>query len=111
MTELPIDAVKPRRPGRLVAAVVAGLVLVWLAYTIIVNENLHWDVVVEYLFDGRVLGGLGVTIALTLLSMVLGVVLGVLAAVMQLSDSPVLRGAAGLYTWFFRGTPLLVQLI
>jgi polar amino acid transport system permease protein len=43
--------------------------------------------------------------------MVVGVALGVAAAVMQLSDSPVLRGAAGLYTWFFRGTPLLVQLI
>ncbi|GAA1762183.1 amino acid ABC transporter permease [Nonomuraea bangladeshensis] len=111
MTELPVNAVAPRRPGRMVAGAAAGLVLIWLAYTITVNENLHWDVVVEYLFDGRVLGGLGVTIALTLLSMVLGVALGVLAAVMQLSDSPVLRGAAGLYTWFFRGTPLLVQLI
>ncbi|MFI6601059.1 amino acid ABC transporter permease [Nonomuraea sp. NPDC050536] len=111
MTELPIDAVKPRRPGRMVAAAVAGLVLIWLAYTIIVNENLHWDVIVDYLFDPRILGGLLVTIALTLLSMVLGVALGVLAAVMQLSDSPVLRGASALYTWFFRGTPLLVQLI
>ncbi|WP_214324012.1 amino acid ABC transporter permease [Nonomuraea sediminis] len=111
MTELPIDAVKPRRPGRMVAAALAGLVLIWLVYTIVVNENLHWDVIVAYLFDPRILGGLLVTIALTLLSMVLGVALGVLAAVLQLSDSPVLRGAAGLYTWFFRGTPLLVQLI
>ncbi|WP_049570301.1 amino acid ABC transporter permease [Nonomuraea sp. SBT364] len=111
MTELPIDAVRPGRPGRLAAAAVAGLVLVWLAYTIIVNENLHWDVIVAFLFDSRILNGLLVTIALTVLSMVIGVALGVIAAVMQLSDSPVLRGVAGLYTWFFRGTPLLVQLI
>ncbi|MER7357101.1 amino acid ABC transporter permease [Nonomuraea dietziae] len=111
MMELPIEAVKPSRPGRVVAAAVAALVMVWLAYTIIVNPNLHWDVIVGFLLDGRILGGLWITIALTALSMVIGVALGVTAAVMQLSDSPVLRGAAGLYTWFFRGTPLLVQLI
>ncbi|MEU7003779.1 amino acid ABC transporter permease [Nonomuraea sp. NPDC046570] len=109
--ELPIDAVKPPRPGRIVAAVVAAFALAWLLYTIIVNENLHWDIVAEYLFDGRVIGGLWITIALTILSMLIGVSLGMLAAVMQLSDSSVLRGASGLYTWFFRGTPLLVQLI
>ncbi|MEV4890290.1 amino acid ABC transporter permease [Nonomuraea sp. NPDC050547] len=109
--ELPIEAVKPRRPGPMVAGAAAALGLVWLAYTVVVNENLHWDVIVAFLFDGRILGGLLVTIALTVLSMGLGVVLGVTAAVMQLSDSPVLRGASALYTWFFRGTPLLVQLI
>lgn len=111
MTELSIEAVKPPRPGRLVAAAVAALAMVWLAYTVIVNPNLHWDVIATFLLDGRVLGGLWITIALTALSMVIGVGLGVVAAVMQLSDSPVLRGAAGLYVWFFRGTPLLVQLI
>ncbi len=109
--ELPIDAVRPPRPGRLIGAAVALLFLAWLAYTVIVNENLHWDVIVSFLGDGRILGGLWVTIQLTVLSMVIGLVLGVLAAVMQLSDSPVFRGTSALYTWFFRGTPLLVQLI
>ena len=109
--ELPIDAVKPPRPGRIIGATAAGLVLAWLLYTVVVNENLHWDVVAEFLFDGRVLGGLWITVALTVISMVVGVSLGMFAAVLQLSDSPVLRGAASLYTWFFRGTPLLVQLI
>ncbi|MFF5205711.1 amino acid ABC transporter permease [Streptosporangium sp. NPDC000396] len=109
--DLPIDAIRPPRPGRWIAALLAGSALVWLAYTIIINENLHWDVVAGYLADGRILGGLWVTIQLTVLSMAIGLALGILAAVMQLSGSPVLRGVAGLYTWFFRGTPLLVQLI
>jgi polar amino acid transport system permease protein len=111
VTELPVDAVRPPRPGRWLAAAVAGLFLVWLAYTIIVNPNLHWDVIVAFLGDGRILGGLWVTIQLTVLSMVIGLALGVLTAVMQQSGNPVLRGVAALYTWFFRGTPLLVQLI
>ncbi|WP_031465133.1 amino acid ABC transporter permease [Sciscionella sediminilitoris] len=109
--ELPINAKHPPRPGRWIAAVLAGFVLVWLAYTIIVNPNLHWDIVADQQFDHRILAGLGVTIALAVISMVVGIVLGVLVAVMQLSANPVLRAAAGLYTWFFRGTPLLVQLI
>ncbi|WP_214412071.1 amino acid ABC transporter permease [Sphaerisporangium fuscum] len=109
--ELAIKAVHPPRPGRWLMAALAALFMIWLAYTIIVNENLHWDVITTFLVDGRILGGLWVTIQLTVLSMAIGLVLGVLAAVMQLSGSPVLRGASALYTWFFRGTPLLVQLI
>jgi len=38
-------------------------------------------------------------------------VLGVLFAVMRLSPNPILSGAAWLYIWFFRGTPVYVQLL
>lgn len=102
---------KRPRPGRWLAVLAAALFAVWLAYTIIVNPNLHWDIVAKYQFDGVILKGLGVTIQLTLISMILGIAIGIVVAVMQLSDSPVLRLTAGAYTWFFRGTPLLVQLI
>lgn len=111
LEELPIRAVRAPRPGRWVAGVLAAGFLVWLASSIVVNPNLHWDIVVGNQFDRRILGGLWVTIQLTIVSMVLGVTLGALTAVMQLSDNPMLRAAAALYTWFFRGTPLLVQLI
>jgi polar amino acid transport system permease protein len=43
--------------------------------------------------------------------MAIAIVLGVVVALMRLSPNPVLRTAANFYTWFFRGTPLLVQLI
>ncbi|HEY3504182.1 MAG TPA: amino acid ABC transporter permease [Actinocatenispora sp.] len=109
--ELPVVAVRSVRPGRWLAAAVAALFLAWLAYTIVVSPNLHWDIVVANQFDHRILRGLWVTIALTVVSMTFGVLLGVLTAVMQLSSNVVLRAAASLYTWFFRGTPLLVQLI
>ena len=109
--DLTIDAVRPPRPGRWVAAGLTALIIVWLAWTIITNQNLHWDVVVDYQFDEVILDGLWVTIQLTVISMVVGVTLGVIAALMQLSESRIMRLGAAAYLWFFRGTPLLVQLI
>ena len=42
--------------------------------------------------------------------MVIGVILGVLLAVMRLSVNPVLSSVSWFYIWFFRGTPVLVQI-
>jgi polar amino acid transport system permease protein len=58
-----------------------------------------------------VLDGLLITIELTVLAMVIGVVLGIIVAVMRLSPNPILAGVAWLYAWFFRGTPVLVQIV
>jgi polar amino acid transport system permease protein len=43
--------------------------------------------------------------------MLLGVVLGIVLAVMRLSKNPVTSWVAWLYIWFFRGTPVYVQLL
>ena len=43
--------------------------------------------------------------------MIVGVILGVILAVMRLSPNPVLKSASWLYIFFFRGTPLLVQMV
>ncbi len=48
---------------------------------------------------------------ITVLGMVIGVILGVILAIMRLSPNPVLKTASWLYIFFFRGTPLLVQLV
>jgi len=109
--ELHIDHGRRFHPGRTAAAVVVLFVLVWLAYTVIVNPNIHWDVIAKYQFAHVVFSGLWVTIQLTIISTIVGVLIGIAVAVMQLSENAVLRYSATLYIWFFRGTPLLVQLI
>jgi polar amino acid transport system permease protein len=109
--DLSIHAVHPPRPGRWLAAVLTGLALVWVGCSIAVNPNLHWDVVVDYQFDAVILQGLWVTTQLTVISMTVGVAIGIVVALMQVSSSRILRSAALAYVWFFRGTPLLVQLI
>jgi polar amino acid transport system permease protein len=50
------------------------------------------------------------TIKITIFAMAIGVILGILLAVMRLSPNQVLSSAAWLFIWFFRGTPVYLQL-
>jgi polar amino acid transport system permease protein len=106
-----IKAIPARHPGRWVAAVVVALVAIDAAHSIVTNDRFQWHVVRHYLFNTAVLHGVRITIELTAISMAIGVVLGVILAVMRLSPNPIVSGAAWLYIWFFRGTPLLVQIL
>ena len=73
------------------------------------NYDWHFEVVREAL--PFLLGGLKLTVALSVLSMAASLVLGLLVSLARLSRRRVLRGLAAAYTDFFRGTPLLVQLL
>ena len=106
-----IQAVPVRRPGRWVATVIVLIIAASIVRAIVVNPNFQWGVVGHYLFDHRILSGVLKTIELTVLSMLIGIVLGTVMAVMRLSPNPVVSGFSWLYIWFFRGTPLLVQLL
>ena len=99
------------RPGRWVAATIVGLLLAWFAWIVVVNPNFQWPVVGRYLFHRDILEGVKLTIALTASAMVIGVSLGITAALMRLSENPLLRGAGTFYVVTFRGTPALVQLV
>ena len=73
------------------------------------NYDWHFEVVRESL--PFLLGGLKLTVALSVLSMAASLVFGLLVSLARLSRRRVLRGIASGYTDFFRGTPLLVQLL
>jgi polar amino acid transport system permease protein len=100
-----------RRPGRWVASVIVLIIAASIVRAIVVNPNFQWGVVGDYLFDHRITSGVLKTIELTAVAMVVGIVLGVLLAVMRLSPNPLVAWLSWLYIWFFRGTPLLVQLL
>ena len=106
-----IEAVPVRRPGRWIAAAIVLLFVAALIKAVVSASGFQWSVVGHYLFDSRVLHGVWTTIYLTVLCMAIGIVLGVLAAVMRLSPNPVLKSVSWFYIWFFRGTPLLVQVL
>jgi len=107
--ELPVVPV--RHPGRWVAAVVVLVLLAMFVHWSVATKGLHWDVVRHYLFSSSILQATRRTIVLTFLAMLIGAVLGVVLAVMRLSPNPIVAGVAWLYIWFFRGTPVFVQLL
>ncbi|RGD74192.1 amino acid ABC transporter permease [Anaerofustis stercorihominis] len=51
------------------------------------------------------------TIELTLISIVLGMILALVIAFMSIGRNKILKGIAWIYTWVFRGTPLLLQIM
>ncbi len=54
--------------------------------------------------------GAGVTVQITLLSVMVGVVIGLFVGIARISSFKIIRTAAAVYVDFFRGTPLLVQI-
>ena len=106
-----IEAVPVRHPGRWIAAAIVVVIAASIIRAIVTDKGFQWHVVGSYLFDSRILHGVLVTIELTVLSMLIGILLGILLASMRQSPNPLVSGASWLYIWFFRGTPLLVQLL
>jgi len=105
-----IKAIPVRHTWRWVSAVVVLLVAAQVAYTMASAPELKWEVVGRYLFQGLIVGGIRVTLALTVLAMISGVALGIILAVMRISPNPVVSTVSWIYIWFFRGTPVLVQI-
>jgi polar amino acid transport system permease protein len=100
-----------RHPGRWITAVVVLCLAVVVVHSVATNPRFGWGTVGHYLFSSRILHGLLVTLELTAVSMVIGITLGVLLAVMRLSRNPLVSAGAWFYIWFFRGTPVLVQIL
>jgi polar amino acid transport system permease protein len=106
-----IDAVALRRPGRWVAGLIVLVLLAMLGYSLWHNPNINHGAVSQYFFNGTLIDGLKTTIILTLTAEALGIVVGTLIAVMRMSSNPVLSAVSWLYVWYFRGVPLIVQLL
>ncbi|MBM9594937.1 amino acid ABC transporter permease [Roseitranquillus sediminis] len=108
------DVARAHRPlpvWRIVAWVVLAYICIQAILIVARNPNFGWDVVGEYLFHPNILQGLTVTLGLSVVAMFLGVLFGLLVAVMRMSPDRLLSGFAAGFLWFFRGVPLLVQLI
>ncbi|WP_348788790.1 amino acid ABC transporter permease [Leifsonia sp. NPDC080035] len=97
--------------GRWIVGIVAVAAVGWAVSIVILNPRIRWNEVWHYLFSPNILNGVVVTLWVSVAATLLGLVLGVVFAIMKLSKNPVLRWIAEGYIWFFRGTPVLVQLI
>lgn len=57
-----------------------------------------------------VLDGTFITLKIALVAIVFGVLFGIIIALGRISKNKIWRGITWFYIWFFRGTPLLLQL-
>ena len=102
--------VPPRKIWTKILGLVVIVLLVLLVRAFWVGD-IAWKYVGDNLFSPSVLKGVVNTIIMTFCAMALGIVLGVIAAIMRMSDNPVLRNVSIGYVWLFRGTPALLQLL
>jgi polar amino acid transport system permease protein len=101
-----------RRPhlGRWLAAALITLALAALARAF-AHGQIEWAYVGRFLTVAVIISGIVNTVVMAILAMALGILLGVIVAIMRLSPNPVLAVTAAGYTWLFRGTPLILQLL
>ena len=128
-----VEVVPVRHIGRYVAGFVVAVALAMLVHTLfskvptgqvschsvagvrhchpVTNWRFGWNVVFHYFTSREILSGLLVTLELTVIAMAIGISLGLLIAIMRLSHNRLVSATAWVYTWFFRGTPVYVQLL
>jgi polar amino acid transport system permease protein len=105
-----IRAIPVRHYGRYVSAVVV-IVLLLLVVNAFAQADLTWGSVGSFFFNEQIVQGVANTLVVSVLSMLMGLVLGIVLAVMRMSKNPVTNSVAWGYIWFFRGTPVYVQLL
>lgn len=115
----PVDALntddvvaKPlRHPWRWVSGVLLLAAVSWLVFSLYSAESVNHDVIAKYLFDPKIIEGAGLTVLITAISMLSATILAVILAVMKLSPNPLLKLVSTAFIGFFRGTPLLLQIV
>lgn len=102
---------RPRRPLALGFSAVVVAVVLFVVVSFAEAPKMDWATYAKYLFNDAILKGLLTTVQLTVIGMLLATALGTMLALMATSRSKLLRFWAAMYAWFFRGVPLIVQLL
>ena len=95
----------------MIAALAAVIVVLLAVWVVLGSGQVRWNVVGDYMFSAVILKGVQTTLFLTIASFLGALVLGTVLAAMRISSNPVLKSISASYLWFFRGTPLLVQIV
>jgi polar amino acid transport system permease protein len=106
-----IRAVPVRHWGRWVSGAAVLAALAWVVWSTVRSGFIDGAEVRRYQFGDLILLGLRATVVLAVVAQAAGIALGVVFAVSRLSKNKVASWASGAYIWFFRGTPVLVQLL
>ncbi len=100
---------RTRSAARLTGFVLLAVVLAACGRS---SYQYNWNIVVDSVIrpDGLILNGVWLTLSISVVSQLVGVILGVFGAIGRIARVAPVRWVASFYVWFFRGTPLLVQI-
>ena len=107
----PLRAKQPMKYGQSVSALIVVALLAMFTASQAANPNMEWGVAAQFMFHPVILGGVGVTIQLSVLAMLISIVLALVIALMIQSQNKVASVIGRVYVWFFRGVPMLVQVL
>ena len=110
MVQNPDKIIPLRNYGRWISGAIV-LICFALLLRAFAHGQIEWPVVVKYFSGKMFLVGLWHTLLVSVTAMILGLILGFLFAVMRISKNPVTSTVARSYIWFFRGTPVYLQLL
>ena len=102
--------VRPVPYGRILSVAIIVLIAAFLIYSF-AKGQINWAVTGQYLFWPAIMMGLFNTIWMSIVCMAIGTAIGLVCAIARDSPNPVIRSASIFYTWFFRGAPLILQLL
>lgn len=85
-------------------------VLAFIAAVIGQSQAVEWSAIPAFMIDPSILGGLLLTLQLTVAAMLIGIALGAVLSAMAISGNIVLQTIAAGFVWCFRGVPLIVQI-
>jgi polar amino acid transport system permease protein len=106
----PLVAVPVRHWGRWLSGAIVVALLVALVEAF-AHADVKWSTTKHFLTVDAIVAGAGRTLLISVLAQALGIVIGVVVAVMRQSGNPVTGAVGWVYVWFFRGTPVLLQLL
>lgn len=102
---------KPIRLGQIISGTSAILALALIILTVARNQTVQWGEIPRYMVDPVILDGVVLTLQLTAGAMVFGIAFGCIIAIMATSQNVVLKALAVAFVWWFRGVPLIVQIL
>jgi len=106
-----VVAVPLRHPWRWVFGGIASALLLGFIWAIYSAPAIDHSVITQFMLDPRILEGMSVTLWVTVVCMFIATVLATILAIMKLSENPLQRLLATGFIEFFRGTPLLLQIV
>ncbi len=113
MTPSRASRIRGPRPALLAGVLLVSALVAGCGSQATTPVSFNWNAFSSAIFtpDHLILGGLYLTVIISVISQAIGVILGILLALARMARSAPLRWIASVYIWVFRGTPLLVQLV